>query len=132
MAKPIDLVAGDPVASTNVLTQDSALTDRMNRNAERLQCEPILDVMRSTRELVKHAVVDVPLQTWEKVKNLTVNLVTAPFLKVAQIATNVKNSVQAVLGAGMMAVEGLVSTPISSVGGKMRSFKPDQSAPLAA
>ncbi|MBT3704416.1 hypothetical protein HOG17_01395 [Candidatus Peregrinibacteria bacterium] len=132
MAKPIDLIAGGPVASTNVLTQDTALTDRMDRNAEKLQCEPILDAIRSTRDLVKHAVVDVPLQTWEKVKNLTVNLLTAPFLKVAQIVTNVKNSVQAVLGGGMLAIEGLVSTPVSSVGGKIRSFKPDQSEPLPA
>jgi len=127
MGKATDLLVGSPTASTNVLTGDPVLTTMMDKNADKLSDEPILDVMKSTRDLVKHVVVDVPLETWKKTKDLTLNTLAAPFIKVAQITTNVKNSIQAVLGGGMMAIEGLVSAPISAVGGKIKGLKPGHS-----
>jgi|GEM_PF-2670331 hypothetical protein len=123
MGKATDLLVGSPAASTNVLTGDPVLTTKMNENAARIEDKPIFDVIKSARDLLKHAVVDMPLQTWEKTKNLLANTLAAPFIATAQIGTNIKNSVQAVLGAGMMAVEGLVSTPMSHIGGQAKKLK---------
>ena len=122
MGKALDLTIGNPTASTNVLTKDAIVQPMMDANAERLECEPILDVMRSTRDLIKHVVVDVPLQTFNKFKRFTIDVVTAPFLKVAQIATNVKNAVHGVLG-GSMAVLETAFTPVAHVGAKIKGLK---------
>lgn len=130
MGKVINLTTGGPKASTDVLTKDPIVQPMMDKNAERLECEPILDVMRSTRDLVKHVVVDIPLQTWKKVKDLTLHTLSAPFLKIFQIATNVKNAVHSALGGSMLALETAFS-PVAIAGEKIKGLKPAAAAAAA-
>lgn len=123
MGKVLNLATGGPRASTDVLTKDPVVQPMMDKNAERLECEPILDVMRSTRDLIKHVIMDIPLQTWKKVKDLTLHTLSAPFLKTFQIATNIKNAVHIALG-GSMAVLETAFTPIAVAGETIKKIKP--------